>query len=43
VLLAVPTWLTAAHLATATLLFALLVVSALRAGPGPQVVAGSAA
>ena len=32
VLLAVPVWLTAAHLATATALFALVVITALRAG-----------
>jgi heme A synthase len=34
VLLAVPVWITAAHLATATLLFALLWLSALRARAG---------
>jgi len=34
VLLAIPVWITAAHLATATLLFALLWLSALRARAG---------
>lgn len=36
VLLAVPVWLTAAHLATATALWALLVLTALRAGGGAR-------
>ena len=34
VLLAVPVWLTAAHLATATALFALVTLTTLRAGRG---------
>jgi heme A synthase len=41
VLLAVPVWITAAHLATATALFAVLALAALRAHARPR--AGSAA
>ena len=42
VLLAVPVWLTAAHLATAALIFAVLVVTALRAPgeTGPRAATG---
>jgi cytochrome c oxidase assembly protein subunit 15 len=42
VLLAVPVWMTAAHLATATTIFALAVVTALRAAPGGRAVPAAA-
>lgn len=42
VLLAVPTWITAAHLATATLLYALTVVTALRACEAAPAATGGA-
>ena len=42
VLLAVPVWMTALHNATATALFALAVITALRAGPGARAATAAA-